>query len=317
MRLILLLFLGVFMVGACSGAPKKAQTRWDLYYAKVDTPRAHVVVVPPDGTTVPMAKLIAETVVEHLQEEKISAEVGAGKPDRGRHFVLTGMAEEIVGDPRVKYGRVLRWMLSDASGRLIATHAHGVEGSQKEWDFGDPQLLTAIGMGTAGPVSQMINRETKARVPVDPLRRGLLVDRVTGLSDGDSAVLTGAVADALRQTDVFVTGDPRQAAFRLAGHVEILAAPDGFEDVRIVWSVQSMDRKELGNAVQENRVVQGSLAGRWAELSPAIGKAAAVGVEHVFGVRAGPPPGSDQYPGGAPPRIVLPGQPGRALPPPQ
>jgi len=317
MRVLSALMIGVFVLSACADSAPKRKTRWDLYYARADAPRAHVQVVPPEGTTVPMAKLIAEYVVEYLKKEKISAQLGNGAALKGRHFVLNGYAEPNTDDPRLRYRRVLRWMLSDADGRLIATHTQGVEGTDQEWNFGDAQLLTAIGIGTAGPISQMVLRETKAVVPIDPLRRGLLVEQVTGLRDEDARHLTRAMADVLRMSDVLVTGDPRQASFRLAGHVEVLSTGDGFEDVRIVWRVQTMDRRDLGNAVQENRLPAGTLTGRWGEVSKSIATAAAVGVEHVFGTRTGPPPGSSLYPGDAPPPIVLPGQPGRALPPPQ
>jgi len=309
--------LGVLLLAACSSHPLKKTTRWDTYYARTDTPRAHVEVVPPEGATVPMAKLIAQYVADHLKKEKISAQIGDGKQRPGRHFVLTGLAEPNTTDPRVKYHRVLRWMLSDAKGRLISTYSVGVEGTDREWDFGDPRLLASIGIGTAGPVSQMVLQETKATAPIDPLRRGLLVEQVSGLNPQDARHLTKAVATALRTSDVLVTGDPRQASFRLAGHVEMLNADPGFVDVRIVWRVLTMDRRELGSALQENRVPAAAVQGRWADISPSIGKAAAVGVEHVFGTRGGPPPGAITRATGEPPPIVLPGEPGRAMPPPQ
>jgi len=310
-------FVLVVVLAACSTSPTKKASRWDTYYARTDTPRAHVQVVPPEGTTVPMAKLIAQYVADRLNKEKISARVGDGKQRPGRHFVLTGLAEPNTTDPRVKYRRILRWMLSDANGRLISTYSLGIEGTEREWDFGDPQLLASIGIGTAGPVSQMVLKETKATVPIDPLRRGLLVEQVSGLNQDDARHLTKAVAAALRTSDVLVTGDPRQASFRLAGHVEMLKADAGFVDVRIVWRVLTMDRRELGSAVQENRVPADAVQGRWATISPSIGKAAAVGVEHVFGTRGGPAPGAVTRATGEPPAIVLPGVPGRAMPPPQ
>ncbi len=316
-RLLLMILMGSVVLSACSQAPSKRNTKWQGYYAKLDTPRAHVHVVPPEGTTVPMAKLIAVHVVEQLQKEKVSAQVSDGRLGKGRHFVLTGMAERIENDPRVKYDRVLRWMLSDAGGQLISTYTHGIEGTQQEWDFGDAQLLTSIAIGTAGPVSQMVLQETKIAVPTDPLRRGLLVEQVAGLSAQDSALVTKAVSNALRTSDVLVTGDPRQAAFRLAGRVEVTQSDPGFVNVRIVWRVMTMDKREIGNAVQDNRIAQTQIQGGWADFAPAVGKAAAVGVEHVFGTRRGPAPGSINRAKGNPPAIVLPGQPGRAMPPPQ
>jgi len=317
MRVLWIVVVAALALSACSSSSPTTKTRWDRYYARTDGPRAHVQVVPPEGTTLPMAQLIAEYVAEKLEKENVSAAVGSARASKGRHFVLTGYAQDKRDDPRVSYHHVLQWMLSDSRGRLISTYTHGVEGSEQQWDFGDPEVLAAIGIGTAGPVSQMVLKETKAKVPIDPKRRGLLIEQVTGLAPQDAAPLTQAMAEALRSSDLWVTGDPRQASFRLAGHVEILPAEDGFDDVKIVWRVLTLDHKELGNAVQDNRVPSGSLNGRWEAVSPSIAKAAAVGVEHLFGTRIGPAPGSTSYPEGEPPSIVLPGQPGRAMPPPQ
>ncbi|MEG3619890.1 hypothetical protein V5T82_15600 [Magnetovibrio sp. PR-2] len=316
-RVLSMVLLGVLALSACSKSrPAKVDNQWDNYYARLDTPQAHVKVVPPEGTTVPMAKLIAEYVVEELRHEDIQAEVSSGRQGQGRHFILTGRAERNT-DPRVKYHRILRWVLSDATGQVISTHSHGVSGSVQDWDFGSAQLLASIGIGTAGPVSQMVKNETKVAAPIDPLQRGLLVDPVAGLTQADSDLVLDAIAGALRTSDVLVTGDPRQAAFRLAGRFELSENQPGIVDVRIIWRVLTMDGQEVGSAVQDNRLTQNDLVGGWGPYAPKIGKAAAVGVEHVFGLRSGPAPGAPNRAKGQPPAIVLPGQPGRAIPPPQ
>jgi len=336
-----ILFLGGFLSGCASPAPQ-AVPRWDAYYARAASMRASVQVVPPEGTTVPMGKLIAEYVVENLKKEEISAQLAAVGPRSERSFVLSGVAEPYVGDRRVNYRRILRWILSDTNGRVISTYALGIEGTDQDWDFGSPRVLSSIGMGTAGPVAQMVRRETRATTPLDPLRAGLLVEQVTGLGAAQARILTRGVARALRTSDVLVTGDPRQATFRLAGEVTVEGAQNGFEKVRIVWRVLTMDRRELGRAMQENDLPAGTIdtaragvvdnarlgvvdkvrlgaggTGRWAAAVPSISKAAAVGIEYVFGTRPGPPPGSARRARGAPPPIALPGEPGRALPPPQ
>ncbi|MFC1673303.1 hypothetical protein ACFL12_04025 [Pseudomonadota bacterium] len=310
---MLLAALAVVTLAACSSGAPAQKTRWDVYYAKVDAPRAHVVVVPPEGTTVPMAKLIAQYVVDHLKERSISAEVGRGRTEGGRHFILTGWAEENMTDPRVRYRRLLRWMLSDADGNLIATHTHGIDGDQREWDFGSARLLSAIAIGTAGPVSVMVHAETKTRMPLDPKSRGLLVAGVEGVTAEEEAILKRALHDALRTSEVLVTGDPRQAMYKLQGMIETRMQDPGLEDVRVTWRLLGLDGKEVGQFVQENTVPRGTLATNWS----GIAGAAAVGVEHLFGTRRGAPPGASNATRGAPPEIILPGVPGRAQPPPQ
>jgi len=310
--------LGVVLtLAACTETRTQQLTRWDAYYARSETPRAHVVVAPPQGSTVPMAKLIAEYVVDHLTRHKISAVVGDGAPGPGRYFILTGVIEDSRTNPQTRFNRLIRWSLSDSQGRIISSHTEGVDGTEQEWNFGSGRLLDAIGIATAGPVAQMVLTETKATAPLDPLRRGLMVENATGLPPADAEQLTRDVRTALRAFDVQVTGDPRQATFRLAGHVEVTADQSGTDKVRIVWRVLTMDRQELGHAVQENHLPKGDIQTQWAKLSPHVAKAAAVGVQHVFGTRSGPLPGAANRATGEPPEIVLPGVPGRAPPPPR
>lgn len=316
-RLFCLSVLFVFTLTACAQDKVKQLTQWETYYAKNDKPRAHVVVEPPLGSTVPMSKLVAEYVVDHLTKRKISAVVGINKPGLGRHFVLTGVIEDNEAQGRHKYPHIIRWSLSDSHGRLISSHAEGVNGTQAEWDFGSPRLLNSIGISTAGPVAQMVLAESKTTAPIDPLRKGLLVEDVKGLSLEASDILSRELRKALRTSDVQVTGDARQATFRLAGEVEIVPDQDGFDHVRIVWRVLTMDYIELGNAVQENRLVSGAMVRDWQRLAPKVASAAAIGVEHVFGARSGPAPGAPNRAKGEPPEIVLPGVPGRAPPPPR
>ncbi|MCR4376952.1 MAG: hypothetical protein NUV50_02535 [Rhodospirillales bacterium] len=312
-----LLALMAGALAACAENTRPLQTRWDAYYAIPDAPSAHVVVVPPEGTTLPMAKLIARYVVENLHKQKISAEIGDGQPGQGHHFILTGTVEDNLTDPQVRFRRVMRWLLSDAGGRLIATHAEGIEGSEDEWDFGSARLLEAIGIQTAGPVAQMVLLETKAPAPIDPLRQGLLVDTVMGVSPEDAQALLASLKEALRTTDVIVTGDPRQAAYHLTGQVETTPVSGDMLKVRITWVVASLDNREMGRAVQENQIPAAQIQGGWRDLAPRVGQAAALGVEHVFGLRSGPAPGAANRALGDPPAVVLPGESGRALPPPQ
>lgn len=309
--------LVVMTLTACAEDKVKQLTRWEAYYANTDKPRAHVVVVPPQGSTVPMSKLIAGYVVDQLTKRKISAVVGQNKPGQGKYFVLNGSIEPNTGKGRVKFPNIIRWSLSDSQGRLISSHAEGIAATQREWDFGSPRLLSSIGISTAGPVAQMVLAESKVKTSADPLRQGLLVDPLKGLTPKAAEILSRAVRQALRDADVQVTGDPRQARYRLGGEVEVTPDAQGSENVRIVWRVMTLDYRELGNAVQENRLPAGAMKTRWAEMVPSVAAAAAVGVEHVFGTRTGPVPGAPNRAKGLPPEIVLPGVPGRAPPPPR
>lgn len=322
---ILAVFVLAAMTASCAEPKPTSHTRWDAYYARAEQPEPSVAVMPPDGTSVPMAKLIARYVAENLKTQGITAEVGGitAPPSgffrgrRGGRFLLTGVAENGGGDPRSRYGKVIRWMLTDADGRVVATHTQGVDGTAKEWDFGSARLLNEIGIGAAGAVAQMVTAETGATAPLDPLRRGVLAEGISGVPARDAEALMAALKRALRKSDVLVTGDARQASFRLNGAVKAKPARSGQVSVRITWTVTDMNRRVLGRAVQENTVAAGAIADGWAELAPRIGEAAAVGVVRVFGVRPGPPFQGDGSATDMPPAVVLPGAPGRALPPPR
>jgi len=308
----------VMNVTGCAEHSQKTLTQWDAYYARADKPRAHVVVMPPEGSTVPMSKLIAEYVVEHLAKHKISSKVGHRNQQvsTDRHFVLNGVIENNHTASQKKIPHIIRWSLFDSQGRLISSHAEGVASTAFEWDFGSARLLNAIGISTAGPIAEMVLAETRATLPLDPMQWGVMVDPVAGLSAQNSQLLTKEIRNALRRKDMQVTGDPRQANFRLAGDVSSQIQADGLDHIRIVWKVLTMGGTELGRAVQENKLKPGVIQNSWAGFASDVAKAAAIGVQYVFGTRSGPLPRERDKTQKGPPKIVLPGVPGRAPAPP-
>ncbi len=328
----LVLFMVLALVGCAAQAPPTA-SRWDAYYAHAAAPRTRVVVVPPEGASVPMAKLIARYVVQYLNKHDLSAEVGnaaqVATAKDVRTFVLSGTVEENVSDPRIRYRRVLHWIVSDVHGRLISTYAQGIGGASREWDFGSPRLLNAIGFDAADPIAQIVKVETWEAAPAisltASLRRTVVLEGISGVSQKDSRFLMAALKKALRALDVQVTGDERQATLRVLGAVKMRPVPanvqpgsaPGRVDVRIVWTVATLDRTVVGRAVQENTVLTRDLKNGWAALAARVGAAAAVGIERIFAVRPRALPEQQDSVDGGPPEVVLPGVPGRAPPPPR
>lgn len=291
------------------GAPP---TRWDVYYANLNQPIAEVVVLDPLGTSRPMGRLLANSVVEHLERAGLGAQRG---PKAGtRHFILSGTAELNRDRPEVRYVVLIRWLLSDANGRVIASHAQGVEGSRGDWDMGSPSLLRSVGIGIAEPIAALVRAEIATPPPADPIARGVLMTRIEGLDDANGTVLMAAMATALRRADITIGDDPRQANYVLSGTVALSPGAPGREMVRITWKVAVMDGGEVGNAVQEQDVAAGSMASRWAATSPQIAAAAAKAIQRIFADHARNPVA--ELPQGSPPDIHLPNVPGRAPPPP-
>ncbi|MCK5444577.1 MAG: hypothetical protein KAI73_03080 [Rhodospirillaceae bacterium] len=292
------------------GAPP---TRWDVYYANLNQPIAEVAVLDPLGTSRPMGRLLANSVVEHLERAGLGATLG---PQAGaRHFVLSGTAEVNRDRPEVRYVVLIRWLLSDANGRVIGSHTQGVEGSKRDWDLGSPKLLRSVGVGIAEPIAALVRAEMVAPAPADPVSHGVLMTQIQGLGDADGQALMAAMTDALRQADISIGDDPRQANYMLSGHVEHVPAQTlGREMVRITWKVAVMDGAEIGTAVQEQEVAFGSMEGRWDTTSPQIAAAAAKGISRIFADISRNPVA--ELPLGSPPDINLPAVPGRAPPPP-
>ena len=309
---------------------KPPPTRWDVYYSNIEHAPAEIRVMQPLGTTRPMGKLIATSVAEQLErvgvkssteplgaDDSLSQKNGANQVGASEQniYVLSGNAEIIENDPRVRYAVIIRWVLSDKTGQVIATHSQGVDGSRQEWDLGDQGLLTSLGQGIATTISEIVLAETKrSEPPVDPLAHGVLMAGIAGLAPEEGLLLSKAMAKELLIADILVTEDPRQAVYVIGGLVEMAPTGPDNEMVRIIWRVGEINGKELGNAVQEKEVAKGSLDGRWGEVAEPISKAAAKGIARIMADFSRSP--MVQKPVGGPPQITLPKIPGRALPPP-
>ncbi len=297
-------------------------TRWDVYYSNLENAPAEIIVMEPLGTSRPMGKLLANSAAEQLERAGIKSttkplNVDANKTNENNNniFILSGTAEVGVDDPSLRYAVIIRWILSDTFGRVIATHSQGVAGSRHDWDVGNPRLLRSVGIGIAEPMAVMAMAEIKpAEPPADPLTKGVLMAGISGLSTEDGKILSKGMAKELLIQDILVTEDPRQATYVLGGLVEISSTRPGLEMARIIWRVAEINGPELGSAVQEKEVAKGSLTGRWAEVANPISKAAAKGIARIMADFSKSP--ITEKPIGSPPAVVLPKVPGRALPPP-
>jgi hypothetical protein len=140
-----------------------------------------------------------------------------------------------------------------------------------------------------------------------------LVRIVTGAPGDGNESLTSSIKAALRSNDMTVTEDPRQAAYEIRGRVVVGPAVNGRQQTRIVWRVNTIDGDEVGQAIQENTVIAGSLDGEWGRVAAIVSEAAVSGIAELFDGRGRRrnAAGSVAFPD-APP---LPQVPGRAPPP--
>lgn len=141
-----------------------------------------------------------------------------------------------------------------------------------------------------------------------------LIKPVRGAPGNGNEALTAALKSALRDRDLTISEDPRQAGFVIQGDVNTGEPVSGRQYIRIIWRVNTVTGEEVGKAVQENTVVAGSLNGEWGQVAEAVSHAAVRGIKDLFS-------DADQHltsrePLPDFPDVQLQAVPGRAPPPP-
>ena len=150
-----------------------------------------------------------------------------------------------------------------------------------------------------------------------PVRWGqpaFLIKPVVGAPGNGNEALTAALKSALRDRDLTISEDPRQAGFVIQGNVDAGQPVNGRQYVRINWLVSTVTGEEVGKAVQENTVVAGSLDGEWGRVAEVVSHAAVRGIQDLFGEADDTRRQREILPDF--PDVKLPQIPGRAPPPP-
>lgn len=141
-----------------------------------------------------------------------------------------------------------------------------------------------------------------------------LIKPVKGAPGNGNEALTVALKSALRDRDLTISEDPRQAGFIIQGAVDAGEPINGRQYVRISWLVNTVTGQEVGKAVQENTVVSGSLDGEWGHVAEVVSHAAVRGIKDLFGEADERLTSREPLPEF--PDVSLPNLPGRAPPPP-
>ena len=173
------------------------------------------------------------------------------------------------------------------------------------------------------------NLDTRKRLPDDARPAGsggaafakvrwgqpsFLIKPVRGAPGNGNEALTAALKSALRDRDLTISEDPRQAGFIIEGVVDAGDPVSGRQYIRISWQVNTVTGEEVGKAVQENTVVAGSLDGEWGQVAEAVSHAAVRGIQDLFGDADEHLTSREPLPDF--PDVQLPAVPGRAPPPP-
>ncbi|MEX0693215.1 MAG: hypothetical protein WD075_02105 [Rhodospirillales bacterium] len=193
-----------------------------------------------------------------------------------------------------------------------------------------PPAATKSDASSGGILDSLVpNMDTRERQPDDArpanpasttfakVRWGqpsFLIKPVQGAPGNGNEALTAALKSALRDRDLTISEDPRQAGFVIQGVVDTGDPVNGRQYVRIIWQVSTVTGEEVGKAVQENTVVADSLNGEWGHVAEVVSHAAVKGIKDLFGEA------DDRLTSREPlpefPDIKLPRVPGRAPPPP-
>lgn len=117
------------------------------------------------------------------------------------------------------------------------------------------------------------------------VRPVFLVRNITGAPGDGNLALRTAMLRALRNADAMVTDNPSQASYILQGSVQMAAPFAGRQQIRVIWLVTTVTGEEVGTAIQENAVPQGSLDGSWGGVAQSVANAAINGVAQLFDTR--------------------------------
>jgi hypothetical protein len=109
-----------------------------------------------------------------------------------------------------------------------------------------------------------------------------MVKPVQGAPGDGNAALTQAIRAALAASAFEVSDDPGQAGYVLQGIVRMEPPFAGRQKTKIIWMVTTMAGEEVGSAVQENAVKEGSLNGAWGQTAHVVTAAAVDGIQRLL-----------------------------------
>ena len=273
------MFVLVLAIGACGALPKPFQRSaappGALTWAALND---GVRVALPLGTTEPMAKLIANSVVKALTKREIPASVGlAGK----LRYALNSQVEIGGGATSVSPTRI-RWQLTELDSKPFLSFNYDVAGSTWEWKWGSPNIIHEIGEAVAHRIADTIAPEDKTLVASGLVTRGVWVKQIKSAPGDGKESLTRAIRYALIGAKVAVTRKPFSARYFLAGQVALGPVKGTMQAVEIRWTVTYPDGAVVGHAVQRNTVPVGTFDNRWGEVASLIAAAAVGGIKNIL-----------------------------------
>jgi len=215
------------------------------------------------GTTLPMAKLVADYVSEAFLERDIPA---APAPSLTSGFTLSGYATRNTTDATSPYVVQIYWTLKDPDGAIVGQHIQGVTGPYLDWEYGAKRVLVEAADGTAATISRMI-LGASADIIEGEIIEGIWVGPVVGAPGDGNAALRRALRLALKGRGQELHDTAPEASARVLGNVTLSAVNETTESISIVWEVLRPDGTVVGTSSQENNIPKGSLDGPWGQVA--------------------------------------------------
>lgn len=271
----------VAVLAACGQIPKPFQPPPDSGPARLaerDT-GGGVRVAVIEGPSIPMARLLAQSVAADLVERGIPATAEGGEALR---YTLKGRVEML--DAGKTEGLVARihWNLTERGAQPFFTFSQDVKASPFDWQWGSPKVIREVGEAAGKLIAEAVEPEDETLKPVRPVTAGVWVQPIRGApGDGDRS-LTRAMRYALMGAKVAVTSEKMAARHLIDGKVRLGPVSKGRQKVEIRWTVTYPDGGTVGHAVQRNEVPAGTFDGRWGETASMIAAAAVGGIKDVL-----------------------------------
>jgi hypothetical protein len=150
-----------------------------------------------EGPAVPMARLLAEEVLDRLENSRVPATIDSTRPSR---YILKGRTElNLLGQNNDDY-IYIKWELQDNVGQVLGSHTQGIKATWTQWKFGDPRIIRSVGNGAVGPISAMLPEvpKKKSAPQRSPITTAMVIKLVTGAPGDGNVALTSAIEAALR-----------------------------------------------------------------------------------------------------------------------
>lgn len=270
----------ILLVTACGPLPMpftkdSSGNRTDLVYQSLPPV---VAVNAVNGTSIPMAKLLAQAVADELAGREVIAYTG----DKGSStHVLDGWVEGASEQSPNATPSHITWALTKRDGELISTFKYEFKASSLDWDYGSPRLIGEIGEGSALLLAELLVGPTDPAEQSITQKSGIWLRPVIDAPGDGNFSLTRAMGYALGDKGIKIVKVPAEAEFQLKAQVRIDSPVSDKQQVNIDWIVSDNDDQEIGRAAQKNTVPAGTFNGRWGQTAVMIAAAAAGSVRDI------------------------------------